>query len=66
MTRLLETPKEKARRANNAKLAEYFLELKKQTGATDSRIITAIAAEGKFAQKSFSGVLAALRKTQTI
>ena len=66
MTKLLETPKEKARRANNAKLAAYFLELKRQTGATDSRIIASIAAEGKFSQKSFSGVLAALRKVNAI
>lgn len=66
ITQLLETPKEKARRANNTKLAAYFLELKKRTGAPDCRIIASIAAEGKFTQKSFSGVLAALRKTQTI
>jgi len=63
---VLETPKERARRKSNAQLSAYFTQLKKETGATDSRIITAIAAEGKFPQKSFSGVLAALRKTNTI
>ena len=66
MTRLLETPKEKARRVNNAKLAEYFHQLKKETGATDCRIIASIAAEGKFNQKSFSGVLAALQKVNAL
>lgn len=66
MTQLLETPKERARRENNARLAAYFIQLKKETGATDSRIITSIAASGRFNQKSFTGVLSALRKVNAI
>lgn len=61
----LKTPRQREKEQQDAQIRAAFQHYR-ALGLTKSRIATAIAADGTFGYKSVGGVLASLRRTNTI